>query len=758
MEKYEIVNRNDDVKKLDVNEIRKAINWASQNLNVNSVELESQVESIYKNMISTEDIQKSLIDLAVRLTTLENPEWRFVAARLLIMDTYKKAAKTRNYSKFGYGDYVTFVRSACEKNLYDPEILNKYSEDEIKQAGSFIKPEYDLDYDYAGANMVVTRYLIMDRDDVFELPQEALMTISLWLSVNEDKDIRMSIVKKFYDILGQRKLSVATPILLNLRKVNGNLSSCFVTAIDDDLNSIFDNVTKIAKISKNGGGVGVNISRVRAQGAEIKQTPNASGGIVPWIKIIDDTANAVNQLGKRAGAVTVALDIWHLDIEDFLELQTETGDLRRKAYDIFPQIVVSDLFMERVEKNEKWTLFDPNEIKIKYNVEIAELWGDEFKEFYEKIENEDVLELKKVVLAKEVLITIMKTQVETGMPYIFFKDTVNKMNPNKHDGFVGSGNLCQESFSNFRPSTIENSFIDENGDVVSKSKNGLVHTCNLVSVNLSNIETKLELEEICSMGVRILDNTIELTKTPIEESDIHNNTYRTIGVGAMGLADYLANKDIRYVDSGDIVDELFEDFSYFVTKASNELAIKRGSYKLYNGSDWSKGILFGKDKSWFNENSNNFWRWSELIDSIKEHGIRNGQLLAIAPNTSSSLVQGCSASVLPIFSKFYVDKNTKGSVPVCPPFIKDKFWFYLENKNIDQRKVVNIISRIQKWVDQGISMEVLYNMNNNIEAKDIYETIMTAWKQGCKTIYYTRTIQKNSNIASSKEECVSCAN
>ncbi len=755
-----VIKRNQQESPIDIKEIRQAIKWACDGLGVDPLELESHITSIYtgdRDTITTKEIQFSLIDQALRMTTVERPEFRVVAARLLVMEIYKEAAHHRNYENFGYGDYLEFVKLAVEKKHYDSVIVEKYSEVEIYEAGQMIKPHFDLDFDYAGARLLVNRYLIKDKDATFELPQELFMTASLFLAMNEPKEQRMAMVQSFYDAIASRKISLATPILINLRRINGNLSSCFIAAMDDSLDSIFHTINSIAQISKNGGGVGVNISRVRAGGAKIKGVSGASGGVIPWVRIMNDTAVAVNQMGKRAGAVTTAIDSWHLDVPDFLELQTENGDQRKKAYDIFPQVVVSDLFMKRVDNEEDWTLFDPHEIQRKYGVDISALWGADFEAFYTKIEAEDRIKLSKKISARELFKRIMRSQIETGMPYLFFKDRVNQTNPNKHDGMIGSGNLCQESFSNFRPTAVGDTVITDGKEVVQTSKDGLIHTCNLVSLNLAEIE-EFERQDMCKLAVRILDNTIDITETPIKESELHNNRYRTIGIGAMGLADLLAKNSIPYEKSEVFVDRYFEEIAYFTIKASMELAQEREPYPLFEGSDWSKGIFFGRKKEWFRTQTHLGEKWLSLQNMVKEHGIRNSQLLAIAPNTSSSLLQGCSAGVLPVYSKFHIDKNANGAVPICPPFIKDYFWYYKENKYVDQRSVVKVTATIQKWIDQGISMEILYNLNNNIRATDIYETLMSAWKLGTKSVYYTRTIQKNSNITESKEECVSCAN
>jgi ribonucleoside-diphosphate reductase alpha chain len=753
-----VIKRNNELSSINIQEIRDAIVWACDGLQVNALELESKIDSIYNNeTITTSQIQRSIIDIALKLTSVQEPEWRFVAARLLLFEFYKEIKYVRKLDSFGYPDYTSFVEAAVEKGLYDDAVLTYYTPDQLREASSWINPEYDRDFDYAGINMIITRFLIKDGNDPFEMPQHMFLTIALLLASVEQPARRMEKAEKIYHLVAGRKLSLATPIMINLRRRDGNLSSCFIMATDDNLDSIFYMVSQVARISKNGGGVGVYLSHVRATGAEIKGTPNASGGVIPWVRILNDTAVAVNQLGKRAGAVTVALDIWHLDIESFLELQTENGDQRKKAYDVFPQLVITDLFMKRVEQRGKWTLFDPHEVLLKTGIKLPELWGEDFEKEYSLLEEDPRITLRKEIDARDLFKDIMKTTIETGMPYLFFKDTVNRMNPNKHDGMIGCGNLCQESFSNFRPTGIGPVEI-RNENLTQTHDSGLVHTCNLLSLNLANIE-KSELEETCFYAVNILDNTIDLTTTPVPESNIHNQRYRTVGVGAMGLADYLARNGIPYERSADQVDELFEDIAYYSVQASAILAEKRGSFPLFEGSDWSKGIFFGKNQDWFEQNSEKPDRWHNLYELIKISGIRNSQLMAIAPNTSSALTQGCTASVLPVFSKFHIDKNSHGAVPICPPFIKEALWLYKENKHIDQRKVVEVISRIQKWIDQGISFELLFNLNNDIKAMDIYETLMSAWKNGCKTIYYTRSIQKNGDLMdAAKEECVSCAN
>jgi ribonucleoside-diphosphate reductase alpha chain len=736
------------------------LNKATKGLRVDYRELVNYIESLENNNISPLNLKKLLITQALKLTNINNYnnlDWRFVASRLVLFGLFEEASKTRSYNnQMGYSNsYYDFLNDAVNNHLYDDKILKSYSKAEIDEISKEINPEYDFAFDYAGMNLLSSRYLIKSHAKTYELPQEMFLSIALLLALPEKTEKRLDVAKKFYHAIASRKISLATPIVLNLRKPKGNLSSCFIGAMDDSLDSIYYTLDQLAQISKNAGGCGVNISRVRGSGSYIRGVKGASSGVMPWVKLINDTGTAVNQQGARAGAITVALDIWHLDIEDFLNCQAENGDLRKKAFDIFPQIVIPNLFMERVENNQSWHLFDPNEVKLKFGIDLAVLYGDEFNREYIYLE-EQSLDFKKEISAKELFKTFLKIVVETGMPYVTFKDAINETNPNKHAGMIGNANLCTESFSNFRPSIVTKKELTDSETITKEIKAGELHTCNLVSLNLSVVDDS-EIEELTHYCVRILDNTIEISSAPVPEANKHNNEYRILGVGSMGLADWLAKRKLTYSNSSKQVSELYERIGYAGVKASIDLAQERGAYPKYQGSDWSKGIVFGKDKEWFNSNDTFLGKdkWNDLLELLKESGIRNGGIFAIAPNTSTSLLMGSTASILPVFSKFFIDKASNGSVPVCPPFLSsDTFWYYQENKNIDQQIIIETVSQIQKWTDQGISMELYLNLNNGIRAKDIYNLYMSAWKKKCKTVYYVRSIALKAN----DESCVSCAN
>lgn len=871
-----VTKRDNTLTELDINKIKKVIELATKDLDVNPLELESSLTTALIDKVSTRTIQDNLITNAVNFTTIEYPDWRYVAGRLLMMNIWKETVLKRGY-RFNSDSFYDHIVSMVNKNLYDQKLLDIYTKQELEEVGKYINYERDLDYDYAGASLLQNRYLIEG-----ELPQEMYMTICLLLASVESKDKRISYAKQFYDLVSKRKISLATPILLNLRKPNGNLSSCFVLGINDTIESIFDNIKNLALISKNGGGAGVYLSKIRATGSSIRNIPNTSGGVLPWIKIINDTAIAVDQGGKRAGAITVALDIWHLDIEDFLECQTENGDQRKKSYDIFPQVVIPDYFFKILEEDRDWYLFDPHEIRTKFNIELTDLLLDQFIYHYIDLCNkaeEGRIKLYKKVKAKELLKHIINTQLETGLPYLFFKDTWNKYNPNKDTGTIYCTNLCvapetlvltdkgnipirelvnqtvnvwngfewsevivrktgenqklykvtliddfdrvkelycteyhkwymqdinsakevttlnliegEQSITYKLPSEYNAHVLDIMHFIVDKIEdlnryddtycfsepkrhygvfNGiltgqciesssnfkadeLIHVCNLVSINYANVSWN-DLKTVCEASVRILDNTIDLTTEPVTEASRHNSAYRVIGVGSMGLADFLALNRKNYNTGKELVNQLFEAQAYYCTKASADLAIERGSFALFDKSEWAKGNLIGKPLSWFKKHSSNYEQWEQLSNQIKQTGIRSSQIQAVAPNTSSSLLQGCTASILPIYSRLYFDKNSKGTVPIAPPYIKEYPWYYQEQKNVDQNIIIDLVgTAIQPWIDTGISMELVINLNANITKKDIADMIVNAWKKECKAIYYIRSIQKGIDT-----NCYTCAN
>lgn len=733
-----VTKRDNCLEDLDINKIKKVIKWASENTDINPLKLESSCIPFFKEQVSTRDIQQQLINKAVSFVSLEEPDWNLVAGRLVMMNVWKEVELSRT---FGYGNYYQSVAYLTSKHYYSDALLTTYTKENLELAGSWIVPERDLTYVYSGSNLLQKVYLVKD-----ELLQEAYLTIALLIASEETNEKQLDIARRIYEVISTNKISLATPLLRNLRRPDGNLSSCFTLEIADSLLNEPGSLTEVwkdaASISKQGGGLGVLLSRLRASGSWVNGAANASSGVIPWVKILNDIAVAVNQCGVRPGAITTALDIWHLDIEDFLELQTEAGDSRRKAMDIFPQVVIPDLFMNRVEKEGNWTLFDPYEVLTKYDISLVDVWGSEFEVQYQFLEQEAKLgnlKLHKTVPAKYLFKKIITSFVETGLPYLTFKDNINLVNPNKNSGVIKLVNLCVESYS-----------VTEAGKYA--------HCCNLCSINGATLEDD-ELEELCSIAVRILDNAINLTNTPTEIAKSHNETFRTIGVGFMALHDYLARRNIQYQNSHEVVDELFEKFAYYCTKASHELGKEKGSFKAFDSSEWASGKCIGKPIDWFLTHSNARSReWLELSTNISNtKAMRNSQVTAIAPNTRSALIQGCTNSIIPVFNKLFFDTNGDGSTPIIAPFIKDKFWYYTENRNINQLVVAEIGTIIQKWIDTGISLEFLFDLNkDHVDATHVKDVIFSTWKNGGKATYYIRWVKENSD--NKDTTCYSCAN
>jgi ribonucleoside-diphosphate reductase alpha chain len=733
-----IVKRSGETVTFDVSKIKQCISWASEGLEINPVQLESTV-STFPDGCSTEDIQNTLVLNAKNLASAQDPDWVYVAGRLASMNLWKeveinRASPTYNRGSADYS-YLQYLLEQTYEGRYDSGIFLLYDNCELEEAGKWIDFNYDLHYDFAGIEAWKQSYLVEG-----ELPQEALLTISLLLASVETSD-RLGWAKKFFIALRGRKLSLATPFLANLRRPSGNLSSCFIIGADDDLDSIMQTVWDAAKISKNGGGVGVNLSRLRSAGSWIRGNRGNAGGVIPFLQYFNVTASAVNQEGRRKGAITVSLDAWHRDVMDFLELRLENKDQRMTAHDIFPQLVVPDLLLKRFENKGEWWLVDPYEVEKKLGYKLAELWGESFESAYTEVELaavEGKLELALKIPAKDIFIKVIQSYEQSGLPYITFKDTLNRYNPNKGSGYIPAFNLCVESASNVLP-------------------NKESHVCNLTSLNLANVESLNDLENSVSLGVRMLDNSIDLTESPIASTKTHNQKYRTIGLGQMGLADYLAKRQIQYgnsVECLEAVSSLSELIAYFSFETSMSLAESRGFFEAFPNSEFAKGKILCHDREWFEQNSEVPGLWMTLFDRLEAGGgIRNSQLMATAPNTSSALLQGCSPSFLPVRSKFYTHKKGNGFFPVVPPALKEAFWYYREAKQISPFEVIDVASSIQKWTDTGISMELLVDLNNpEVNAKYFRDMILHAWKQGCKAIYYIRFLQRTVE----EHGCTSC--
>ena len=706
--------------------------------------------------ISSENLLKNMRKSALDLISVENIAWQNVAGRIYAMEFFGAAARNRKLKFdeiYSPQSFLAHFKNYVKKGLYFKNFFDFYSESDILEFGKSLNKTRDFEYVYSTMLSFDRRYLLNPNKEFHELPQEMYAAVALFLATPEPAESRLEVARQIYEVCSSQKLSLPTPTLLNARTNYHQLSSCFKLNVDDDLRAIYHQFENMAQISKFGGGVGVYFGHVRAKGAAIRGVKNSSGGVIPWLRVVNDTACAVNQLGARLGAISPTLDVWHADIHDFLEMQTETGDIRRKAFDIFPAIAVPDLFMKRVQAGENFTLFDPHEVFRATGKRLEDHFGEAFETFYEACEKNEKIESKITVAAKDLMKAALKTVVETGMPYFFFRDTVHRANPNSHAGNVYSTQLCTEICQNTTPAKFVEETIDDSGHLNLRYEPGETVVCNLASINVAKVNTQAEIDEVFPIAMRILDNVITLNFYPIAESKRTSEKYRPVGLGFMGLAEYLACAHLAYdsPQAREKVDELFERYAFATLENSQKLAAERGHYPLFPGSKWSQGILFGRDEKWFTTHSKTDRDWKTLIPKIKKTGLRFGYHLAPAPNTSTAGVVGTTAGLLPVYKKFFVETNVIApTVTVAPNLDSENFWFYKEYQNLEMNDVIDLISVVYKWIDQSASFEWMINPAKT-SPRQLYDYYFRAWQQGVKTTYYVRSL--SGEISDSCESC-----
>ena len=753
-----IKKRNGQLEPLDVEKTKRMIKFACDGLeDCNPLDLEMDAKLQFVENMTTKEIQKILIQSAIEKVIQKvddgfgnkvnrmTSNWQYVAARLYLFDLYKEAAIARKYTTFGYGAYTNLIKTLISLENYNKDIFGKYTNEELVELSNYIKPERDYLFNYEGIKLLSDRYLVKGfNKEVYELPQERFMTIAIHLaSIEKDK---VYWAKKFYDMLSLLKMTVATPTLANAGTNFPQLSSCFISAVDDSLSSIYDVNTKFSKVSKEGGALGIYVGDIRAINSTIRGYKNSSGGVIPWIRLYNDTAVAVDQLGKRKGSASITLDIWHKDLYDFVELRTNNGDDRRKAHDIFPAVSIPNIFMERLIERKDFSLFDPYEIRKEMGYNLSDYFDDftskEFSKRYIECENNQNIS-RITVPAMDIMKKIMKSAVETGTPFIFFRDTVNRANPNKHCGIIKSSNLCHEITQNMSPSILKES-VEENGYVIDKFIPGDMVTCNLNSINLGRYNKETAEEDIATQ-VRMLDNVISVNMFPVVEAGITSNKYRAIGLGTSGYHHYLVNNNIKWESEDHLFEanELFEDIAYYAIKASMELAKELGPYPEFYGSEWETGNYFDR-RGYISE------RWQQLKADVKKYGIRNGYLIAIAPTGSTSNIANTTAGIDPIFKKFFIEEKKGSFTPKTAPDLNSKnMWLYKEAHTIDQQWSIRACGIRQRHIDQAQSFN-LY-ITPDISAKEIFDMYVSCWENGVKTIYYVR------NQSLEMDECTSCS-
>ncbi|MDB4120332.1 ribonucleoside-diphosphate reductase subunit alpha [Gammaproteobacteria bacterium] len=763
---------------LDVNKVALLINDACEGLE--EVSMNEVLEEALKNLydgVSLADMRTSLV-MSARTKVEKEPNYSFVTARILMDQIRCEAlgflgiadeASYHDMEKYYPKALSAYIEKGIELDILDP-ILRTF---DLKKLGDAIDHTRDNQFTYLGLQTLYDRYFIHSDDVRYELPQVFFMRVAMGLAVEEDNREERAI--EFYRLLSSFDYMSSTPTLFNSGTKRPQLSSCYLTTIPDDLDGIFGAMKDNALLSKWAGGLGNDWTSVRAMNSYIKGTNGKSQGIVPFLKVANDTAVAVNQGGKRKGAMCAYLETWHLDIEEFLELRKNTGDERRRTHDMNTANWVPDLFMKRVEQDKNWTLFSPGETP-----ELHDLVGKAFEEKYEEYERKAAsgeMDQSKSMPAKELWRKMLTMLFETGHPWITFKDACNLRSPQQHAGVIHSSNLCTE--------ITLNTSADE------------IAVCNLGSVNLANhmkdgVLNEGKIKQTVSTAIRMLDNVININYYSVETARNSNLKHRPIGLGMMGFQDALYVQNIAYCssDAVEFADKSMELISYHAIHASTELAKERGSYETFEGSLWSKGILpkdsieilaENRGNEYLNVDRSETLDWDTLRKKVLSDGMRNSNVMAIAPTATISNITGVTQSVEPTYQNLYVKSNLSGEFTIVNPhlvrklkeldlwddvMINDLKYFegslakisripddiktiYSTAFEVEPRYIVEAASRRQKWIDQGQSLNLYIG---NADGKKLDITYRMAWYSGLKTTYYLRSIGATSTEKSTVQQ------
>ena len=746
---------------LDMAEVRTLIDAACVGLEKH-VDGGAILAETFKNLydgVPVEELHKSAI-LAARALMEKDPAYSQVTARLLMHTIRKEVFGKEVAQADAPAEYLEYFPKYIKKGI-DAELLDtKLAQFDLEKLAAALKPERDLQFGYIGLQTLYDRYFLHIRGTRIEMPQAFYMRVAMGLALNEiDREARAI---EFYDLLSSFDFMSSTPTLFNSGTLRSQLSSCYLTTVADDLDGIYEAIKENALLAKFAGGLGNDWTPVRALGAHIKGTNGKSQGVVPFLKVVNDTAVAVNQGGKRKGAVCAYLETWHMDIEEFLELRKNTGDDRRRTHDMNTANWIPDLFMKRVMEKGEWTLFSPSDTP-----DLHDKFGRAFEQAYLGYEAKVAsgeLKLFKKVQANDLWRKMLSMLFETGHPWITFKDPCNIRSPQQHVGVVHSSNLCTEITLNTNESEIA--------------------VCNLGSVNLPAhlVNGELDhakLQKTVRTAMRMLDNVIDINYYAVKKARDSNLRHRPVGMGIMGFQDCLHMKRVPYasMDAVAFADRSMEAVCYYAYWASTELAEERGRYTSYRGSLWDRGILpqdslklLAEERGGYLEtDSSETMDWTALRARIKEHGMRNSNCVAIAPTATISNIIGVSACIEPTYQNLYVKSNLSGEFTEINEYlvrdlkarglwdevmISDLKYFdgslakidripqdlrdiYATAFEVDPSWLVEAASRRQKWIDQAQSLNIYMA---GASGKRLDETYKLAWLRGLKTTYYLRTI------------------
>ena len=786
-EEIKITLENGDEDTLDIDRLEAMVAEACEGLEGTDSAL--IIEEANKNLYDgvTEDDARTSLVMTARTLVEQEPNYTYVTARILLDNIrtealsylgMQKQATQSEMKDLYHQAFRNFLGKGVENEILNPELL----EMDIERLGKAINPGRDNLFTYLGLQTLYDRYFIHDSETRYELPQVFFMRVSMGLALREEQREERAI--EFYNLLSSFDYMSSTPTLFNSGTKHSQLSSCYLTTVPDDLHGIYGAIQDNAMLSKWAGGLGNDWTPVRGLGSQIKGTNGKSQGVVPFLKVVNDTAVAVNQGGKRKGAVCSYLETWHMDIEEFVELRKNTGDDRRRTHDMNTANWVPDLFLKRVSEDKKWTLFTPSDTP-----DLHDLYGRDFEKRYEEYEAQTKtgeIEFFKEVEAKELWKKMLSMVFETGHPWITFKDVCNLRSPQQHIGVVHSSNLCTEITLNTSQEEIA--------------------VCNLGSVNLThhikdNAMDEVKLEKTINTAIRMLDNVIDINFYAVDAAETSNMRHRPIGLGIMGFHDalYMLNTPYASQEAVDFADTSMEMVSYYAIKASSDLAKERGKYQSYEGSLWSQGILpldsikllkDSRGDDYLDVDESSIMDWETLREKVKKQGMRNSNVMAIAPTATIANITGVSQSIEPTYQNLYVKSNLSGeftvtNIPMVEKLKELGLWdsvmindlkyydgavkgisripeeikeLFATAFDIEPRWLIDAASRRQKWIDQSQSLNLYIDEPNGKKLDIMYRM---AWLRGLKTTYYLRsrsaTTTEKSTIATGELNAVAAS-
>lgn len=752
--KHIIIKRDGREEPFDQSKLTKVINWATDNDSYYTDELLKELDIKIGDRMHIKDLYDEVIETAVNKISALYPKWDSIAKRLYLMKIYKE---TYNLKRIGsYPHLSLFLERGIKKNVYDKDIINSFTDDEIEELNNYLQPNRDLIFNYKGLRLFFDKYCKNSngktRSKKIELPQIAYMTSAMHSFFNDDSEFRLERIKYCYDMLSQHMVTYSTPRMSFGLKKDPQFASCVLITADDDTKSLNLTDASAALYSKYMGGIAIDFSYIRARGSRIFSNAGLSDGPIPFIKRMEQTVSSFNQQGKRAGSVVIYFPWWHLDVFDILKLKDAGGAEELRARKCKYAIKINDIFKKRIEDDDYITLFDPKEVRI-----FNETYGEEFEKYYTECEKSGNYRTKRVK-ARDLLYELLKTRTETGNLYLMFTDNINKQNMTNR--YVGMSNLCCEVTVPSRPSTNikDEWYIDSNGKVIITEKRdaGEIGLCNLSSINsLEYMDSEPETRKrIVENLLRGMDNTIETQFYPVREAEISNKLNRPIGIGITDFANLLATRKLTFLDEGAIslTNELMDDLYFNIYQTSMELAIEKGPFSTWRNTLWRQGLtpphlsLFFKKhpEYWINKK-----KWDDLGNEIKTNGVRFSLHGSIPPSATSGKVTNATESCEPIMDLFYLETGTH-NLPTTVRIPKE-FWKYHKKCWEVPNSVINLLAAIrQAYLDQAQSFNHYYLKITS--SKEVWLDIADAMEKGLKTIYYLKTPKSNMEV-----ECAACS-